>query len=113
MLLGDSGYACLPYVMTPYPNPISNAQRRFNRAQKSTRSSIEMAFGILKHRFHLLYSEIRMSPKRVCTLTAACCVLHNIAIDSNEPGEYDVGQKNWILVTIMMVQIGEKLLVIT
>ena len=91
VLLGDSGYACLPYLMTPYPNPISNAQRRFNRAQKSTRSSIERAFGILKRRFHLLHSEIRMSPERVCTLIAACCVLHNIAIDSNEPLEYDDG----------------------
>ena len=26
-----------------------------------------------------------MSPDRVCTIIAACCVLHNIAIDNNEP----------------------------
>lgn len=26
-----------------------------------------------------------MSPERVCTIIAACCVLHNIAIDNNEP----------------------------
>ena len=30
-----------------------------------------------------------MSPERVCTLVAACCVLHNIAVDFNEPVQYD------------------------
>jgi hypothetical protein len=89
ILLGDSGYACLPYLMTPYPNPATAQQQGFNRAQKSTRSSVERAFGIFKRRFHLLHSEIRMTPGRVCTPVAACCVLHNIAIDYNEPLEYD------------------------
>ena len=42
-------------------------------------------FGILKRRFHVLHSEVRMSPERVCTIVAACCILHNIAIDHNEP----------------------------
>lgn len=95
VLLGDSarGYACSPYLMTPYHNPINIAQRRFNRAQKSTRSSIERAFGILKRRFHILHSEIRMSPEIVCTIIAACCVLHNIAIDFKEPVEYDDDQE--------------------
>lgn len=26
-----------------------------------------------------------MTPERVCTITVACCVLPNIAIDDNEP----------------------------
>lgn len=85
VLLGDSGYPCLLYLMTSYNNPTTIQQRRFNRAQKCTRSSIERAFGMLKRRFHLLHSEIRMAPDRVCTLVATCCVLHNIAIDCNEP----------------------------
>jgi hypothetical protein len=26
-----------------------------------------------------------MAPERVCTFVAACCMIHNIAIDYNEP----------------------------
>jgi hypothetical protein len=33
----------------------------------------------------VLHSENRMSPDRVCTVVVACCILHNIAIDNNEP----------------------------
>ena len=32
-----------------------------------------------------MHSEVRMTPERVCTITIACCILHNIAIDNNEP----------------------------
>ena len=85
VLLGDSGYACLPYLMTPYNDPQTRKERSFNRSLNSTRSAIERAFGILKRRFHILHGEIRMTPERVCTIIAACFVLHNIAIDHNEP----------------------------
>ena len=85
VLLGDSGYACLPNLVTPYHNPVTREERNFNRSLKSTRSIIERAFGVLKRRFHILHSEIRMSPNRVCTIIAACFVLHNISKDFNEP----------------------------
>ena len=85
VLLGDSGYACLPFLMTPYPEPQTQPERRFNRALKVTRSLVERTFGVLKRRFHVLHSEIRMSPYRVCTIIVACCILHNIAIENNEP----------------------------
>ncbi len=71
--------------MTPYTEPLNPPQRRFNRALRITRSIIERTFGILKRRFHILHSEVRMTPERVCTITIACCILHNIAIDNNEP----------------------------
>ncbi|CAC5364574.1 HARBI1 [Mytilus coruscus] len=57
LILGDSGYACRPFLMTPYPNPRERHQQRFNRAHSSTRSIIERAFGILKRRFHVFHSE--------------------------------------------------------
>ncbi|XP_013381198.1 putative nuclease HARBI1 [Lingula anatina] len=84
-LLGDSGYACKPYLLTPYLNPTTRAQERFNRSHKVTRTLIERVFGIWKRRFHCLHAELRMSPGRVCNIIGACAVLHNIAIIRNEP----------------------------
>ena len=50
VLLGDSGYAYLPYLMTPYNDPQTRKERSFSRSLKSTRSAIERAFSILKRR---------------------------------------------------------------
>ena len=85
VLLGDSGYPCTPFLITPYSQPQSPSQEQFNRAHKTTRCVIERSFGLLKHRFHILHSEIRMSPDRVCIITAGCFVLHNIAVSLREP----------------------------
>ena len=48
---------------------------------------IEQVFGRWKRRFHLLHSEIRMKPEKVCLLIGACAILQNIAIMFNEPEE--------------------------
>ncbi|XP_056020447.1 putative nuclease HARBI1 [Ostrea edulis] len=85
VLLGDSGYACQPYLITPYLRPSTPAEERFNAAHKRTRVTVERAFGWFKRRFHILHSEIRMRPERVCTIIGACAVLHNIAIMQREP----------------------------
>ncbi|XP_061193223.1 putative nuclease HARBI1 [Saccostrea echinata] len=85
ILLGDSGYACRPFLLTPYLNPQNEAQERFNRAHGRTRSQIERAFGRLKRKFHVLHSEVRMKPHRVCKIVIACAVLHNISLTLGEP----------------------------
>ncbi|CAG2257465.1 HARBI1 [Mytilus edulis] len=99
LLLGDSGYACKPYLMTPYLRPSTRHQERFNSAQTRTRSVIERTFGRWKRRFHLLHSEIRLTPDRVCKIVIACAILHNFAIlqrepmiDDREVEEIDIGQ---------------------
>ena len=71
--------------MTPYLNPGTNKQTEFNNAHTRTRVAIEQAFGVWKRRFHLLHSETRMKPEKVCMMTGTCAVLHNIAIFRNEP----------------------------
>ena len=89
-LLGDSGHACTPFLMTPYAQPQTRSEEQFNRAHKTTRCIIERSFGLLKRRFHVLHAEIRMAPDRVCTIIVACIVLHNMAIHLREP-ELDDG----------------------
>jgi len=48
VLLGDSGYACSPYLMTPFFNPVTRKEELFNRAHKITRCIIERSFGLSK-----------------------------------------------------------------
>lgn len=46
LLLGDSGYPNLSYLMTPLLNPTTPAEHLYNEAQIRTRSKIERCFGI-------------------------------------------------------------------
>lgn len=80
----DSGYACSPFLMTPYLNPKRHQEEQFNRAHKVTRCIIERTFGLLKSQFLVLHSVVRMAPDRVCTIVAACCILHDIAMNLRE-----------------------------
>ncbi|XP_046575474.1 putative nuclease HARBI1 [Haliotis rubra] len=88
-VLGDSGYACRPYLLTPYLHPQGNPQQRYNDRLCRTRVTIERTFGRLKRRFHFLYSEIRMNPGKVCKIILTCAILHNIAILRNEVLDVD------------------------
>lgn len=78
ILLGDRGYACRQYFMTPFPDPNPGPQTRYNAALARTRARIEMTFGQIKGRFQCLKS-LRVAPDRACDIIVACAVLHNIA----------------------------------
>ena len=106
-LIGDSGYACLPYLMTLYQEPVTPSQRGFNRALRTTRSTVERSFGILKRRFHILHGEVRMAPERVCTITVACCIHHNIAIENNEPLPDDIEEHPNVDIPFAGVETGQ------
>ncbi|XP_052218400.1 putative nuclease HARBI1 [Dreissena polymorpha] len=84
-LLGDSGYPCRPFLMTPFMQPVSDAQQRYNTAHIGTRNCIERAFGVWKRTFHVLHGEIRMKPTKVTRIVIACAVLHNLRLMWGEP----------------------------
>uniref|UniRef100_A0A8C1LQH5 DDE Tnp4 domain-containing protein n=1 Tax=Cyprinus carpio TaxID=7962 RepID=A0A8C1LQH5_CYPCA len=81
LLLGDSGYPCRSWLMTPFRNPVGDAQERYNTAQTKTRVIIERTLGQLKRRFHCLHGELRLEPARAGRVIIACVVLFNISKD--------------------------------
>jgi hypothetical protein len=60
IMLGDSGYACRPYLLTPFRQPRLQMEQRFNRSRISTRATIERTFGIWKQRFRMLRTGVRI-----------------------------------------------------
>ncbi|KAH8027002.1 hypothetical protein HPB51_001317 [Rhipicephalus microplus] len=83
-IVGDAAYAIREHLLTPFENYGNKTQdkSRFNYRLSSTRVGIEYAFALLKHRFcPLRYIEFTKVDK-ITQFIIACCVLHNICLDS-------------------------------
>ncbi|KAK9976517.1 hypothetical protein ABG768_021722 [Culter alburnus] len=77
-LLGDSGYPCRTWLLTPYIHPHPGPQLNYNRAHKKTRSVVERGIGQMKRRFHVLHGEIRLTPEKASRIITVCAILHNL-----------------------------------
>ena len=84
-LLGDAGYSCSDYLLTPVRNPITSSERRYNRSHIRTRNLVERMFGVWKSRFQCLRNTLRFRPRKSCNVIIACAVLHNFCKLQNEP----------------------------
>ncbi|KAA0725346.1 putative nuclease HARBI1 [Triplophysa tibetana] len=98
-LLGDSGYPCKPWLLTPYLQPRQGPQLNYNRAHKTTRAVVERGVGQLKRRFHVLHGEVRLRPEKVSKVIIACAILHNICkvrqiAEPLEDGDEDEDEDN-------------------
>ncbi|MBN3301905.1 HARB1 nuclease, partial [Amia calva] len=87
LLLGDRGYPCLRYLMTPYPDTETREQLKYNVAHSNTRVRIEMTFGVIEACFACLQG-LRVCVVRACEVVAACVVLHKIATIRKERAPY-------------------------
>lgn len=85
VLLGDGGYACRLYLLTPYRDPENAHEAAFNRAHIKTRSTVERMFGVWKRRFPVLKMGIRNKLPTAKIIIIATAVLHNMAIDAGNP----------------------------
>lgn len=80
IILGDSGYPCKNWLMTPFLNPADDLEKKFNYAQKKTRVLVECAIGRLKRRFGILHQEVRLSLDITPATVITCVILHNIIL---------------------------------
>ena len=78
-LLGDGGYACKKYLLTPLANTTTAGERNYNFAQIRSRNPIERSFGVLKRRFPCLQLGIRVKLETTLNVIVSCFILHNIA----------------------------------
>ena len=74
-LLGDSGYACSNAILTPFREPATEAQERYNTSQIKTRGHIERCFGVLKRRFPCMKQELETKLKNTLYIITAVGML--------------------------------------
>ncbi|KAL7395698.1 hypothetical protein ABVT39_021608 [Epinephelus coioides] len=78
ILLGDSGYPLLPWLMTPFATVTNDSQQRYNKVHATTRGTIERLNKVIKHRF-ACQNYLCVEPQKACHIICACIVLHNLA----------------------------------
>ncbi|XP_066596517.1 putative nuclease HARBI1 [Prorops nasuta] len=84
MLVGDKGYPSLPFLLTPFRNPRSSEEEKYNEIHSRTRMVVERAFGVWKRRFSCLSTGLTLKLESCTSVVAACAVLHNLSLMFNE-----------------------------
>ena len=78
LLLGNGGYPCRHYLMTPVNNPVTDKERNYNKVHIATRGKVERMFGVWKQRFCclriFLCMHLENSPTAIVA-TDACTIL--------------------------------------
>ncbi|XP_036143462.1 putative nuclease HARBI1 [Monomorium pharaonis] len=84
ILVGDRGYPCLPFLMTPIPNPRTDEEMSYNDIQCRTRLIVERTYGVWKRRFPCLSRGLTTKLITSTTIVVACAVLHNMSLIFND-----------------------------
>jgi Plant transposon protein len=89
-IMCDNGYQNWSCLMSPIKNPIQFKEQRWSKWLESMRKDVECTFGILKGRFRILKTGIRLHKiNSVDQLWRTCCALHNMFL------EHDGLSRNW------------------
>jgi len=84
IVVGDSGYPCNRWLMTPLTRVGTSAEALYNESLIRTRNCVERSYGVWKRRFLVLSLGIRLKVKEVEAIVVATAVLHNICNLNND-----------------------------
>jgi hypothetical protein len=84
MLIGDSGYAIEPFLMTKLQETQTPAENLYNESILRTRNVVERQYGVWKRRFPILSLGMRVKLLTMMEIIVATAVLHNIAVEMND-----------------------------
>ena len=76
LFLARPAYPLLPYVMKEHEHCSTNEEVVFNQMLRSTRNTIECAFGKLKARWRILQRSMEIPVDKLPNVIHACFVLH-------------------------------------
>ena len=78
----DNGYLQWPSTVPPLKNSCNRSEIRFSQWLESLRKDVECSFGILKGRWRILKTGVRLHNTKVCdNIWLTCCALHNLLRD--------------------------------
>ncbi|CAM5127329.1 unnamed protein product [Natator depressus] len=78
VLLGDSTYPLMPWLVKPDTGSLVSSQELFNYRLSKCRMVVECAFGRLKVRWRNLLTRLDLSETNIPIVITACCALRNI-----------------------------------
>lgn len=84
IVVGDSGYPCNRWLMTPLTKVNTPAEALYNESLIRTRNCVERSYGVWKRRFPVLSLGIRMNIEQVEAIVVATAVLHNVCNLNND-----------------------------
>ena len=92
LIVADPAYKLTTWCTKPFPQTraLTDSQQDFNKSLSSARVVVEQAFGLLKGRWRCLLNQLDESVEKVSSTIIACCILHNICQEVNDPTEVDV-----------------------
>ena len=83
-LLVDNGYLSWSTTVPPFKETSSRAELRFSQWLESLRKDVECTFGILKGRWRILKTGIRIhGVESADKIWLTCCALHNWLLETD------------------------------
>ncbi len=83
-LMVDNGYLCWPTTVPPMKDAITDDDIWFSKWLESMRKDVECAFGILKGRFRILKTGVRVhGVEATDKIWLTCCALHNFVLEAD------------------------------